>query len=128
MAIALFDTNILMDYLNGISEADQEIALCQDKAISVITWMEVMVGATEEDTPLIKGFLSLFSLLPINSEVSIEAVKIRKERKIKLPDAIILATARTSRRTLITRNTKDFPSGNDDDVRHPYVIEKSEPR
>lgn len=122
MAIALFDTNILIDYLNGISEANQEITRYQDKAISLITWMEVMVGATDEEATQINGFLSLFSLLPINSEVSIEAVKIRKAHKVKLPDAIILATARTSRRVLITRNTKDFPSGGDGEIRHPYVI------
>ena len=90
--------------------------------------MEVMVGTTEEDAPLIKGFLSMFALLPIDSEVATEAVKIRKARKIKLPDAIILATARTSHQILVTRNTKDFPSGSDDDIRSPYVIEKSNVR
>ena len=35
----------------------------------------------------------------------------RRERRIKLPDAIILATAEIENRLLITRNTRDFPAG-----------------
>ena len=38
---ALFDTNILVDYLSGIAAAKDEISLYDDKAISIITWMEV---------------------------------------------------------------------------------------
>ena len=124
MVSALFDTNILIDFLNGIEAAREEIALYDDKAISLITWMEVMVGAGE-DEPRIKAFLSGFRLVAIDSNVAAEAVRIRQGRKIKLPDAIILASARTSHRLLITRNTKDFPSGVEGEVRTPYLLEKS---
>jgi predicted nucleic acid-binding protein len=120
MVKALFDTNILIDYLNGIADAGKEIGRYRHKAISLITWMEVMVGATTQDEAVIKTFLSQFELLPIDSTVSAEAVAIRRTRRIKLPDAIILATARTGDRLLITRNTKDFPAGLDVDVRMPY--------
>ena len=41
---ALFDTNILIDYLNAVPEARAELSLYAEKAISIITWMEVMVG------------------------------------------------------------------------------------
>ena len=120
MVKALFDTNILIDYLNGIADAGKEIGRYRQKAISLITWMEVMAGATAQDEAVIKAFLSQFELLPIDSVVSAEAVAIRRTRRIKLPDAIILATARTGDRLLITRNTKDFPAGLDVDVRIPY--------
>jgi predicted nucleic acid-binding protein len=120
MVKALLDTNILIDYLNGIPEAGKEIGRYRDKAISLITWMEVMAGTTAQDEQIIKTFLSQFELLPIDGTVSAEAVAIRRSRKIKLPDAIILATARTSDRLLVTRNTKDFPAGQDVDVRMPY--------
>ena len=120
MVKALFDTNILIDYLNGIPDAGKEIGRYREKAISLITWMEVMAGATAQDEPVIKAFLSQFELLPIDSTVSTEAVAICRTRRIKLPDAIILATARTGDRLLITRNTKDFPAGLDVDVRMPY--------
>jgi predicted nucleic acid-binding protein len=120
MVKVLLDTNILIDYLNGIPEAGKEIGRYRDKAISLITWMEVMAGTTAQDEQIIKTFLSQFELLPIDGTVSAEAVAIRRSRKIKLPDAIILATARTSDRLLVTRNTKDFPAGQDVDVRMPY--------
>jgi predicted nucleic acid-binding protein len=120
MVGALFDTNILIDFLNGIEAAREEIALYDNKAISPITWMEVMVGAGE-DAPRIKTFLSGFRLVAIDSDVAAEAGRIRQSRKMKLPDAIILASARTSHRLLITRNTKDFPSDVEGEVRTPYT-------
>ncbi|WP_308167144.1 MULTISPECIES: hypothetical protein [Symbiopectobacterium] len=44
--LALFDTQILIDYLNGIAQANDILDKFNHKpAISVITWMEVMVGA-----------------------------------------------------------------------------------
>src|SRR5688572_8353706 len=46
---AVFDTNILVDYLNGITRAQKEIARHRQGAISIISWMEVMVGARDED-------------------------------------------------------------------------------
>lgn len=123
MVGALFDTNILIDFLNGIEAAREEIALYDDRAISLITWMEVMVGAGE-DAARIKTFLSGFRMVAIDSDVAAEAVRIRQGRKIKLPDAIVLASARTSHRLLITRNTKDFSSGAEGEVRIPYQLGK----
>jgi hypothetical protein len=40
---------------------------------------------------------------------------------MKLPDAIIWASARCNGRLLVTRNTKDFPAG-DPVVRYPYEV------
>ena len=52
MVKALFDTNILVDYLNAVPQARTELRRYEAKAVSIVTWMEVMVGATEdvEDT------------------------------------------------------------------------------
>lgn len=120
MVKVLFDTNILIDYLNGVEDAAREIGRYSDKAISLITWMEVMAGAAPQEESVIKGFLAQFDLLPIDGAVAAEAVAIRRTRKVKLPDAIILATARTGGRIFISRNTKDFPTGVDADIRMPY--------
>ena len=48
MVKALFDTNILIDYLTGRSQARAELSLYAEKAISIITWMEVMVVGAEK--------------------------------------------------------------------------------
>jgi predicted nucleic acid-binding protein len=45
MVKALFDTNILVDYLNAVPEARTEFQRYTEKAISIVTWLEVMVGA-----------------------------------------------------------------------------------
>ena len=43
----LFDTNILIDHLNGVSKATGEITRSKNPAISVITWVEVRVLVEE---------------------------------------------------------------------------------
>lgn len=118
---ALFDTNILIDYLNGIPQAKTELALHSDKAISIVTWMEIQVGATVTEQAVVDHFLRGFTVIPIDLSVSVKAVELRKSTKMKLPDAIIWATALVDNRLLVTRNAKDFSPSNPS-VRVPYTI------
>ena len=117
----LFDTNILIDYLSGIPQARVEMERYSRRAISIVTWMEVMAGTTREDERQVRAFLLTFSVLPVTTEVAERAFDLRRQRKIKLPDAIIQATAQVEGRLLITRNTRDFP-GHDPDIRIPYRL------
>ena len=124
MVKALFDTNILIDYLNGIPAAKTELDRYtgkDDKAISVIAWMEVLVGTTPETEQVTRSFLASFLSLPIDAPVASRSVEIRKSHKIKLPDAIVWATAQVHGRILVTRNTKDFAE-NEPGVRTPYRL------
>jgi hypothetical protein len=120
-AKVLFDTNILIDHLSGIELAGAELRSYQDRAISIITWMEVMAGSNSEDESRIRAFLTSFRCLPITPDVAERSFLVRKQRKLKLPDAIILATAQAADRLLITRNTRDFPA-DDPGVRIPYRL------
>jgi predicted nucleic acid-binding protein len=118
----LFDTNILIDHLNGVAKATREIRRSHDAAISVITWIEVMTGAASpNEEAILRAFLSNFQCLEITREVAERAAVIRRQKRIKMPDAIILATAETAGRQLVTRNVKDFPAGTRG-VRVPYKI------
>ena len=117
----LFDTNILIDYLSGIPQARLEMERYSQRAISIITWMEVMAGTTAKDEKQIRAFLLTFSILPVIAEVAERAFVLRRQRRIKLPDAIIQATAQEEDRLFITRNTRDFP-GHDSDIRVPYRL------
>lgn len=121
MVKTLLDTNILIDYLNGLEPAKVELDRYKDKAISLVTWMEVMVGSSTTTEGIIRGFLAGFTSLPINENVATLAVKLRKSYRIKLPDAIIWATAQANGRILVTRNTKDFGS-DEPGVRIPYEL------
>jgi predicted nucleic acid-binding protein len=118
---ALFDTNILIDYLIGHNEARLVIEQYENPQISIITKMEVLVGTTEDNEEIIREFLDNFTVIALNEEIAETAIEIRKNNKIKLPDAIIWATAKYNNSLLITRNTKDF-SMHSSDIKIPYNI------
>ncbi|MDQ1921955.1 PIN domain-containing protein [Massilia pseudoviolaceinigra] len=122
MVKALFDTNILIDYLNGIPEAELACDHYVDKAISVVTWMEIMEGVDEDEDErlLVEAFLGQFELVPIDHRVALEASRVREAHAMRLPDAVIQATANLSGRVLITRDTRDFVPG--DTVLVPYIL------
>jgi len=117
----LFDTNILIDYLNGVDDARNEISLYEQIYISPITWMEVMVGVSANEEKSVRKFLERFVLVEIDFEVAEKSVTLRKTHKIKLPDAIIWASANKIGALLVSRNSKDFPE-TDPCIRVPYSI------
>ena len=121
---ALFDTNILIDYLNGVAKAKSELAQYESRAISPITWMEVMAGCEAAYEPKTRAFLASFTLVPIDADVAERTVKLRRQSatsRMKLPDAIILASAIAYGGVLVTRNSKEFDAKLPI-VRIPYVL------
>ena len=114
----LFDTNILIDYLRGIPQARSEHS---DRAVSIISWMEVMAGSNAANESDARSFLLNFYTLPLGADVAERAFLLRRSGRIKLPDAIIQATAEGAGRVLITRNTRDFPASTPG-VRIPYTL------
>ena len=121
MVKALFDTNILIDYLNAVTEARDELDRYAEKAISIITWMEVMVGAESAIAGETRAFLDGFDLLAVDNAIAERAVVLRRAHRIKLPDAVVWASAQARGMLLVTRNTKDFPA-DDPGVRVPYML------
>ncbi len=119
---AVVDTNILIDYLNGSQDARNELDFFDAVHISLISWMEVLIGAAEGDEESeVREFLRRFRVHPVDEGIAERAVEIRRRDKIRLPDAIIWATAQQLGLLLVTRNTRDFP-GNHPGVRIPYSI------
>ena len=121
MVGALFDTNILIDHLNAVPQAREEIQRFENRAVSIITWMEVMVGASADLMEPTRLFLDGFKIIALDDEIANRAVALRRAHRIKLPDAVIWATAQTTDRLLVTRNTKDFPP-DDPGIREPYAL------
>ena len=59
--------------------------------------------------PLIEEFLDLAIVLPLDQPITKKTIELRRDnRKLKLADAIIAATAIVHQLTLVTNNTKDF--------------------
>ena len=119
--LAVFDTNIVIDALNGLAEADAEYKLYERVLISRITWMEVLVGEEEDDTGLRDFMATHFEIVPLDLAVAETAVQLRRQHRIRLPDAIIWGTAKTYGAVLVTRNTKDF-NLDWDAIRLPYKL------
>lgn len=119
---AVFDTNILIDYLNGIDAAKGELARYRSPQISIITFVEVLVGARDpEEEKMMRGFLNSFEVLELSAAVAAEAVAIRRELRLKIPDAIVYATARVQGCLLVSRNSRDLkPEW--PDIRIPYQV------
>lgn len=80
--LELFDTCVLIDYLNGIPGAVAEINAAADPAISQITWIEVMVGTKPETEALTRQFLARFRPFPLDTLISERAVLIRQARRL----------------------------------------------
>ena len=119
---ALFDTNILIDQLRGIEAASKELDRYDEVAVSRIVWIEFLVGAKTPDLETqIRRLLNRFDLLEIDAKIAESAVLLRKTKRIKLPDAIIWATAQVHQCLLVTRNTRDFDP-NEPGVRVPYTL------
>jgi predicted nucleic acid-binding protein len=118
---ALFDTNILIDFLRGVPAARDEFARYEDKAISVVTWMEVMAGVSAAVERRTRMFLDGFVLVGLDEAVAERAVALRRQYRLKLPDAIVWASAQVGAMLLVTRDTKGFPA-DDPRVRMPYRV------
>lgn len=122
MSEAVFDSNILIDALKDIHSAQRELLRYQRLFISRISWIEIMVGALPDDATRAESFLSHFRVIELNEEIARHAAVLRSQRRsLKTLDAIILASAQTTSRILVTRNTKDFPAvwpG----IRVPYTV------
>jgi predicted nucleic acid-binding protein len=117
---AVIDTNVLIDFLQGLVLAQQELARYQSPAISVISWMEVMVGTTASTEQGTRSFLAGFEVLGIDPAIAEQVVQLRRTHRIKIPDAIIWATAKVHQCLLVTRNTRDMDP-TDPGIRVPYL-------
>ena len=116
-----FDSNILIDTLNGSHKAKSELQRVDRRSISRVTWIEVMSKAPPGRNALLEAFFADFSIDELTEPISRRAAELRFERpSLRLPDAVILASAQVHHRILVTRNTKDFPV-NMPGIRVPYI-------
>lgn len=107
------DSNAVIDYLSKKlpgSGMDFMNTIIDDlPTISVITKIEVLgFNTAETHYKLLSNFIKDVTVLDLTSNVVDESIEIRKKHKIKLPDAIIAATAIAYNLTLISRNVDDF--------------------
>lgn len=125
--IDIWDTNICIYFLqNQLPAKAKEViknrTLDNHIGVSVITEIELLSWdqTTENDTLIIKKFISSNKIFELENSIKSKTAEIRKLYKTKLPDAIIAATAIENDLTLITRNSKDFSKIDDLQILNPF--------
>jgi len=110
----IIDTNILIYHLAGVltdqAEATLAGALESGSYISIITRIELL-GWRKHSPDSLKAaetLLRSISEIPLHEEIIRLCINFRQNYPIKLPDAIIAATARHAKVPLMTRNMTDF--------------------
>lgn len=103
MADILVDTDIFIDHLRGATELK---AGRHRLHYSVVTRSELFAG--NSGTDLVSQLLAPFREITVDRSVAERAGRVAREFHLRLPDALIAATALENRLTLTTRNRKDF--------------------
>jgi predicted nucleic acid-binding protein len=123
----IIDTNIVIDYLgkkipaSGMNFMNSIINAIPN--ISVVTKIEVLgFNAPDEHYQLLTNFMDDANILNLTNSIVNTCIELRKNKKIKLPDAVIAATAIVYNLTLITRNTSDFKNINGLNCINPYEV------
>lgn len=111
----LWDTNTVIYFLQqqfppSAEEFVDSTLSDSQPAISVITEIELLCWktATEKDLKVLHNFIADAWVFELEKDIKLKTAELRKAHKIKLPDAIIAATALVNDLTLMTRNIKDF--------------------
>ena len=95
----LLDTNFILGTLKSdvqvLTELSSHRILADECSYSAITRMELLGfhRITQEEETLIKQKLAHFAYLSLSQDIEDRAITLRQTHKIKLPDAIIAATA-----------------------------------
>ena len=86
-----------------------------------MTWIEVLAGVPAPARNETERYLQNYSIRELSPEIARRAADLRfNKRSLKLPDAVIFASAQEHGAILVTRNVKDFPA-NMPGIRVPYV-------
>ena len=121
---ACFDSDVVIDYLQGLDTARQTFFEHDERNVSIVTWIEVMTGAVRQGVEAqVRLILDGFVVHQLDQAISERAVDLRVRYRLRTPDAVVWATALHLGIPLITRNTKDFPAG-DPNIRVPYTLER----
>ena len=123
----LYDTNIFIYYLADDITVNswftEEFLNLHEILISPIIRIELLsfTGLSKEEEQSIEDLLSQFNTVPLLREIENQTIQIKRQYKIKLPDAIIAATAINQDAFLVTRNIRDFKGITGLKIENPFV-------
>jgi len=125
----LWDTNIAIYYLQqqfppSAEKFMDDLLQEESPTISAITEIELLCWktATEKDIEVLQGFINDTLVIKLKKTIKLKTAEIRKLHRIKLPDAIIAATALVYKLTLVTRNIEDFKNITGLEIVNPWEL------
>jgi hypothetical protein len=111
----IWDTNTAIYYLQqqfppGAEKFMDNTLLSAFPVISAVTEIELLCwkAPSEKDLEVVKNFITDCFVIELEQSIKTKTAELRILHKIKLPDAIIAATALVYDLTLLTRNINDF--------------------
>lgn len=126
----IWDTNTVIYYFN------KQFPLSGEKfiddllnnyrlSISIITEIELLCwrSASDNDIIILKKFISDVRVYELDHTIKLKTIEIRKHYNLKLPDAIIAASAIVNNNILVSRNLADFSRISTLEVINPFQIE-----
>jgi predicted nucleic acid-binding protein len=119
----LIDSNILIEF-TGELLPDSVYSLLStiidsDFTISFINKIEVLAHSTAGE--VWNNFINQAVIILADDEIIEQTIKIRKKNKIKIPDALVAATAIVNDLILLTRNMEDFKKIENLKVENPWL-------
>jgi predicted nucleic acid-binding protein len=126
----LLDSDVIIGYLAGRIPAPGTASVSgiidATPHTSVITQIEVLrFNDSPENEKTLNDFISTCIIHPLSDTVVQRTIVLCKQSKIKLPDAIIAATALTENFVLVTRNVDDFKNITGIELLNPWDIAES---
>lgn len=121
----LVDSNAIIDFCNGhLPTNGRDFMMGLSPEISIVTNIELFAtkNISPEEYELLEKFVAFSVKHDVNKDLIDTTIMIRQNYKIKLPDAIIAATALVYNLTLISRNSKDFGGIADLEFINPHLI------
>lgn len=123
----LWDTNTAIYYLQqqfppGAEKFMDSVVQENQPSISAITEIELLCwkAPTKKDLEVLHNFINDAFIIELEQPVKLKTAEIRKAHHIKLPDAIIAATAIIYDLHLLSRNVADFKKINDLKIINPW--------
>jgi len=107
---ALLDSNVFIYISQRQLDFESLLKQYDNFYASVISQMEVLGYNFENqvEKEIVENLFKEIEIVYLDEDTVNKVIEIRKKKKIKLPDAIVYATASTNQLDLITRNVDDF--------------------
>lgn len=106
----LIDTNVLIEYVGQLlpDEIHKKIGAIIDKEFNISFINKIEVLGHHSSDQILEDFINIASIYNMDDDVIDQTIVLRKVHKIKIPDAVVAATAITYDLILLTRNVDDF--------------------